>query len=173
MKKKESNIKRRIIAIALSVITLSSFATMSLTTASAAKTTTTISATLDKNRTHNLLNITKKEEKRAIRNIKEIKQAIDDYKAKSAKEAKEAKEKKRKETMQKYATKNLSALTNEVKGEYVSAVQDIVGLFPYGDVISGVIDLVSAIFDKTKESEVIVPAVSLEDIKEQLGYIEN
>lgn len=173
MRKNNGFLKRRIIAIALSVITLSSFATMSLTTASAAKTTTTISATLNKNRTHNLLNITKKEEKRAIRNIKEIKQAIDDYKAKSAKEAKEAKEKKRKEKMQKYATKNLSALTNVVKGEYVSAVKDIVGLFPYGDVISGVIDLVSAIFDKTKESEVIVPAVTLEDIKEQLGYIEN
>lgn len=173
MKKTNGFMKKRLIAIALSVITLSSFATMSLTTASAAKTTTTISATLNKNRTHNLLNISKKEEKRAIRNIKEIKQAIDDYKAKSAKEAKEAKEAKRKEKMQKYATKNLSALTNVVKGEYVSAVKDIVGLFPYGDVISGMIDLVSAIFDKTKESEVIVPAVTLEDIKEQLGYIEN
>lgn len=173
MKKTNRFMKKRLIAIALSVITLSSFATMSFTTASAAKTTTTISTTLNKNRTHNLLNISKKEEKRAIRNIKEIKQAIDDYKAKSAKEAKEAKEAKRKEKMQKYATKNLSALTNVVKGEYVSAVKDIVGLFPYGDVISGVIDLVSAIFDKTKESEVIVPAVTLEDIKEQLGYIEN
>lgn len=173
MKKTNGFMKRRLIAIALSVITLTSFASMSFTTASAAKTTTKISATLNKNRTHNLLNSSKKEEKRAIRNIKEIKQAIDDYKAKSAKEAKEAKEAKRKEKMQKYATKNLSALTNVVKGEYVSAVKDIVGLFPYGDVISGVIDLVSAIFDKTKESEVIVPAVTLEDIKEQLGYIEN
>ena len=68
MKKQTGTIKRRIIAIALSVITLSSFATMSLTTASAAKTTTTISTTLNKNRTHNLLNISKKEEKRAEAN---------------------------------------------------------------------------------------------------------
>lgn len=173
MKKTNGFMKRRLIAIALSVITLTSFATMSLTTASAAKTTTTISATLNKNRTHNLLNSSKKEEKRAIRNIKEIKQAIDEYKVKSAQEAKEAKEAKRKEKMQKYATQNLSALTNVVKGEYVSAVKDIVGLFPYGDVISGVIDLVSAIFDQTQETEVIVPSVTLEDIKEQLGYIEN
>ena len=173
MKKTNGFMKRRLIAIALSVITVTSFATMSFTTASAAKTTTTISATLNKNKTHNLLNSSKKEEKRAIRNIKEIKQAIDDYKAKSAQEAKEAKAEKRKEKMQKYATQNLSALTNVVKGEYVSAVKDIVGLFPYGDVISGVIDLVSALFDQTQETEVIVPSVTLEDIKEQLGYIEN
>ncbi|MGN1432702.1 MAG: right-handed parallel beta-helix repeat-containing protein [Ruminococcus sp.] len=173
MKKANGFMKRRLIAIALSVITVTSFATMSFTTASAAKTTSTISTTLNKNKTSNLLNVSKKEEKQAIRNIKQIKQAIDDYKAKSAQEAKEAKAEKRKEKMQNYASKNLSALTNVVKGEYVSAVKDIVGLFPYGDLISGVIDLVSAVFDKTKESEVVVPAVTLEDIKEQLGYIEN
>lgn len=173
MKKTNGFMKRRLIAIALSIITVTSFATMSFTTASAAKTTTTISATLNKNRTYNLLNSSKKEEKRAIKNIKEIKKAIDEYKAKSAQEAKEAKEANRKEKMQKYATKNLSALTNVVKGEYVSAVKDIVGLFPYGDVISGVIDLVSALFDQTKETEIIVPSVTLEDIKEQLDYIEN
>lgn len=70
MKKQTGTIKRRIIAIALSVITLSSFATMSLTTASAATSSQTISAVVNKN-TVNLLKVSTTAEKQAIKDIKE------------------------------------------------------------------------------------------------------
>ena len=137
MKKKESNIKRRIIAIALSVITLSSFATMSLTTASAATSSQTISAVVNKN-TVNLLKVSTTAEKQALKDIKEIKKFVDDYKAESEKTSKKEKLQKRNDRIEKYVTSGVEAVNNIAKGEYVSAVKNVVGLFPYGGIISGV-----------------------------------
>ena len=166
MKKNNGFLKRRIIAIALSVITLSSFATMSLTTASAATSSQTISAVVNKNTNAALGNSTSAQ-KQAIKDIKEIKRFVDDYKQKSTQEAKDAKISKRKDKVAGYATKAIEAVDNIVKGEYVSAVKNVVSLFPYGGVISSVIDLISSIFSPVEEKEV-VPEVSLEYIKKQL-----
>lgn len=171
MKKNNGFIKRRIIAIALSVITVTSFATMSFTTASAAKTTSTISAVVNKN-THSLLSNSTKSQKQAIKDIKAIKQSIEEYKEKSAQEAKEAKIKKRKDTIEKYATSGLEAVNNIVKGEYVSAVKSVVNLLPYGGVINGVIDLFTSLYSPDSGEPELVPKVSLEEIKEQLDNIE-
>ncbi|MGN0455485.1 MAG: hypothetical protein ACI4F2_01325 [Acutalibacteraceae bacterium] len=166
MKKNNGFLKRRIIAIALSVITLSSFATMSLTTASAATSPQTISAVVNKN-TVNLLKGSTTAEKQALKDIKEIKRFVDDYKQKSTQEAKDAKISKRKDKVAGYATKAIETVDNIVKGEYVGAVKNVVSLFPYGGVITSVIDLISSIFSPVEEKEV-VPEVSLEDIKKQL-----
>lgn len=171
MKKKENNIKKRVIAIALSVITLSSFATMSFTTASAATSSQTINAVVHEN-TNRLINNSTKSQKQAIKDIKEIKKFVDDYKKKSEQESKEAKIKKRKEKIEKYATAGVNAVNNIVKGEYVSAVKNVVSLFPYGGVISGVIDLFTSLFSPEPEEPELVPEVSLEEIKEQLNNIE-
>lgn len=170
MKKKESNIKRRIIAIALSVITLSSFATMSLTTASAATSSQTISAVVNKN-TVNLLKGSTATEKQAIKDIKEIKKFVDDYKAESEKTSKKEKLQKRNDRIEKYVTSGVEAVNNIAKGEYVSAVKNVVGLFPYGGIISGVIDLFTTLFTPAPEEPDLVPEVSLKEIEEQLGTI--
>lgn len=55
MKKQTGTIKRRLIAIALTSVALTSFTTMTITSASAATTQTTVSASLHKN-TNNALN---------------------------------------------------------------------------------------------------------------------
>ena len=170
MKKKESNIKRRIIAIALSVITLSSFATMSLTTASAATSSQTISAVVNKN-TVNLLKVSTTAEKQAIKDIKEIKKFVDDYKAESEKTSRKEKLQKRNDRIEKYVTSGVEAVNNIAKGEYVSAVKNVVGLFPYGGIISGVIDLFTTLFTPAPEEPDLVPEVSLKEIEEQLGTI--
>lgn len=170
MKKKESNIKRRIIAIALSVITLSSFATMSLTTASAATSSQTISAVVNKN-TVNLLKGSTATEKQAIKDIKEIKKFVDDYKAESEKTSRKEKLQKRNDRIEKYVTSGVEAVNNIAKGEYVSAVKNVVGLFPYGGIISGVIDLFTTLFTPAPEEPDLVPEVSLKEIEEQLGTI--
>lgn len=170
MKKKESNIKRRIIAIALSVITLSSFATMSLTTASAATSSQTISAVVNKN-TVNLLKGSTATEKQAIKDIKEIKKFVDDYKAESEKTSRKEKLQKRNDRIEKYVTSGVEAVNNIAKGEYVSAVKNVVGLFPYGGIISGVIDLFTTLFTPAPEEPDLVPEVSLEEIEKQLGTI--
>ena len=170
MKKQTGTIKRRIIAIALSVITLSSFATMSLTTASAATSSQTISAVVNKN-TVNLLKGSTATEKQAIKDIKEIKKFVDDYKAESEKTSKKEKLQKRNDRIEKYVTSGVEAVNNIAKGEYVSAVKNVVGLFPYGGIISGVIDLFTTLFTPAPEEPDLVPEVSLKEIEEQLGTI--
>lgn len=170
MKKQTGTIKRRLIAIALSVITLSSFATMSLTTASAATSSQTISAVVNKN-TVNLLKVSTTAEKQALKDIKEIKKFVDDYKAESEKTSKKEKLQKRNDRIEKYVTSGVEAVNNIAKGEYVSAVKNVVGLFPYGGIISGVIDLFTTLFTPAPEEPDLVPEVSLEEIEEQLGTI--
>ena len=170
MKKQTGTIKRRLIAIALSVITLSSFATMSLTTASAATSSQTISAVVNKN-TVNLLKVSTTAEKQALKDIKEIKKFVDDYKAESEKTSKKEKLQKRNDRIEKYVTSGVEAVNNIAKGEYVSAVKNVVGLFPYGGIISGVIDLFTTLFTPAPEEPDLVPEVSLKEIEEQLGTI--
>ena len=128
MKKKEGNLKRRIIAIALSAVALSSVATMTLTTVSAAATSQTIGTVMNKN-TVNLLKGSTTAEKQAIKDIKEIKRFVDDYKEKSDQKAKDAKINKRKDKVAKYAEKAIETVDNIVKGEYVGAVKSVVSLF--------------------------------------------
>ncbi|MGN1126578.1 MAG: hypothetical protein ACI4RI_03975, partial [Ruminococcus sp.] len=120
--------------------------------------------------TANLLKGSTTAEKQAIKDIKEIKRFVDDYKQKSKQEAKDAKITKRKDKVAKYAEKAIETVDNIVKGEYVGAVKSVVSLFPYGGVISGVIDLITSIFSPVEEKEV-VPEVSLDDIKKQLDIM--
>ena len=114
MKKNNGFIKRRIIVIALSVITVTSFATMSFTAASAAKTTSIISAVVNKN-THSLLSNSTKSQKQAIKDIKAIKQSIEEYKEKAHRKLKKLKSRSAKDTIEKYATSGLEAVNNIVR----------------------------------------------------------
>lgn len=100
---------------------------MSLTTASAATSSQTISAIVNKNTNAALGNSTSAQ-KQALKDIKEIKRFVDDYKAESEKESKKAKEQKRKDRIEKYTTSGLEAVNNIVKGEYISAVKSVVNL---------------------------------------------
>lgn len=170
MKKQTGTIKRRIIAIALSAVALSSVATMTLTTVSAAAPSQTIGTVMNKNSV-NLLKGSTTAEKQAIKDIKEIKKFVDDYKAESEKTSKKEKLQKRNDRIEKYVTSGVEAVNNIAKGEYVSAVKNVVGLFPYGGIISGVIDLFTTLFTPAPEEPDLVPEVSLEKIEEQLGTI--
>lgn len=145
---------------------------MSITSASAAVNTQTINSAVHLNAKANLLNKNKKANDEHTAKIDEILNAVREYKKEKSESEKAEAISKRKDKIEKYTTAGVTALTNIAKGEYIDAVTSIISLFPYGEVMSTAINFISGLCSAPDEPT-YVPAVTLEDIENQLTNINN
>lgn len=150
MKKQTGTIKRRLIAIALTVITLSSFTTVTITSASAATNQTTVSASLHRN----------------------ADKALNDSQEKSKEEEKKKEEEAKKR--EKTVTALVNSAISAAKGDFVKAISTSLELLPYGKCLSALFEygygLISDVINE-QDPSAAVEAPKIEDIKVQLDKV--